>query len=202
MSLKIVSGGRLIRSTWDTKKQSNVEKDVTDLNLNYFDEECDIDPGVTFKDIMILIKPNTEVYTYLLTQGPWLKELIEEGFKDPIIDLNDEIQHLELFWLAELNNYEGPDVLSENVGFHGVGKNENWAIEFSSLNTLGHFEVKLNKEYTIYDVRNNKYSSDLPLLKAIKPFTFLQVIKGIFWEMSFGGGIENRNKFIEDLKNK
>ena len=192
--LKLRRGGQLVFID-DENKES-----IVDEILPYLCCVCEIEDGVKFKDILNLIRKDCDAYSYMLTTGPWLKEIVEEGDK-PYVDCEDSVKYLEVYWAAEATNYDGPDVLSEWVSIHGIGGPEGpYGLDFSPINSLTELEIKLNNEYKIFDMRNKKYLSTASLFTAQKEFTLLDILRGIFWELSFHGSVKNREERLEEIK--
>jgi hypothetical protein len=196
--LKILKGGQLVRTDWDAivkvKKTINVES-----VLPYLCCECELESGVKFADLLTLIRKDCDLLSYLLTSGPWLKEIIEEGDK-PYVRDDDSVSSLEVYWAAEVSDYNDADELDEYTSIHGLGGAEGpYALDFAPINTLTELEVKLNTEYKVYDVRDGLVDAPV-LVSAQKQFKLLDILRGVFWELSFHGSIKNRDERVASIK--
>lgn len=191
MDLIIKRGGKLYVQTWSN--QQYIEKPAKSDLMDYLTCPCEIEPGVKFSDICELVKSHCKQLTYILTNGPWLSNFIEEAGQEPVIDENDNehIDYLEVYWIAEIW-----DEVCEGIGFHGIG-NDRYALDFSPLNTLTHYEVRLNKKYELYNHKDKH--SDTPLISSIKPYTLLDILRGIFWDLSFHGGPDERQAMKDSI---
>lgn len=195
--LKLLKGGKLVSTDWDCDTQSYKTTEL-DHTFPYLYHDCELEDGLRFKDLVSLIRADCELYSRLLTSGPWLGEMVEEGDK-PYVREEDNITHLEIGWSAEIIKYNGPDELIDYTIIHGIGEGGPYALDFSPINTLTELELKLNTEYNIYDMRN--VSANTPvLLTAKKQFSLLDILRGVFWELSFHGSIKNRDQRCAQLK--
>jgi hypothetical protein len=196
--LKLLKGGQLVRTYWDPKAKTNKTTNLTDV-LPYLCCECELEEGVKFADLLTLVRKDCAVLSYMLTSGPWLKEIIEEGDK-PYIKDNDSVSSLEVYWAAEVSDYGDRDELDECTSIHGLGGIEGpYALNFSPINTLTELEVKLNTAYEVYDVREGL--ADAPVLVAAqKQFRLLDILRGVFWELSFHGSLKNRDERAASIK--
>ena len=153
------------------------------------------------------------------------KEINSKRFKDDGI-----IDYLELYWWGTSSTYMKIKESHNSWCFHGVGKKgvvckdlmeyytkgkiakmkkdgyrENYAIEFSPIYQLANYKIKLNDEMIITDYdkmggRNaKKYEDDR--IKFKPSITLIELLYTIFWELSFMGSPEKRDKKNEELKN-
>jgi hypothetical protein len=180
-------------------------QDVSTQLMDYLCDGCKLEDGLTFKDLLNLVEPYTEQLSMMLTNGPWLKDLIEEG-KKPVVDDDDtKIEYLEVCRAAEINRYSNQDELTEYATIHGIGDGGPWALGFSPTNSLTAYELRLNEEVSIYDWRSWKpgresSSKGPPVLATVrKPFTLLEILYGVFWELSFHGAPADRDARMESL---
>lgn len=84
--------------------------------------------------------------------------------------------------------------------FHGVGNNDYYALNFSPINNLSDFKIKLNTEFEITGMYNLSNNTLPVLVKANKSFTLLEVLRGIFWELSFFGNPKDRDSKMKDIQ--
>jgi hypothetical protein len=180
------------------------DKDVTSRLLHRLCDGCTLEPGLQFRDLLNLVEPWSTELTDLLTNGPWLKELVEEG-KKPVVEYGEKLDYLEICRYSEINNYSNRDELEEYVTIHGVGEGGPYALSFSPMNSMADLEIRLNDEVSLYDWRPFKTnpgsgSNGPPVLaKVHKPFTLLDLLRGVFWELSFHGGPTDREAQVKEL---
>ena len=163
---------------------------ITDRMFDYLNEECVLEPGLKFRDLVSMMSKYADLYTYLLTSGPWLLALVEEGLQDPVKVPDDGIQYLEVGWVAELT-----ETLTDYTILHGQGSGGPFALDFSPLNTLGEYKLRLNTDYTVY-----RWSQETPILATSKTFTLLDILRGVFWELSFHGSPQQRDQRRAELE--
>jgi len=217
--MKISKGGKLLATVWDKKQKQDV--DITNQLFDKLYDHCEIEDGVLLKDIFILVNAHTNTLSGLLTQSPtWLKEIIDEGLNSTIQSKNDsKIEWLELSHCAEINNYydKNRKDLDDYVSFNGVGdppdeehyknwpvgQKERYALDFSPAYELINFPLKLNKNCKIYDnckVSKKEYKHEV-VLEVNREFKLIDILRAIFWEMSFMGGPKDRDvKSVEIMK--
>lgn len=190
--LQIVKGGKLIETYWhydeEKDKGSYKTKDVTDQAIRNLYSYCDLEEGVTLKDVFLLLNSELDIFDAVL--GNWCKEIVNEGLTKPekLYDTTDEeaIEFLELYWGLESDKHEGNDetLLGFNFpNFHGIGierkkdcyfdwnnkdgskaimhsKGERtpWAIEYTPTNELINIPVKLKRDAKVYRTDYSKYT--------------------------------------------
>ena len=182
--LEIRKGGKLVETKWvydkAVKKGEYVEKDVTDRALRFIFEPCELEEGVTLRDIFLLL--NTELDIFDAIFGNWLKEIVTEGLTKPskpyVFD-EEGIEYLELYWSFYYDDGSryGPSFYGYNrANFHGIGwerkedkffdwldkdgnkvvehakgSRTNWGICFTPSNELINIPVKLDTTATVFD---------------------------------------------------
>jgi hypothetical protein len=193
-TLMITKGGKLTLFT-DTGAPIEVKGDLPD----YLAHDCVFEPGLKFIDLVSLVEPYAAELSYVLTQGPWLPKFITEARK-PFVS-NPDMQFLSIGWCCELNNYGTQDELTEYPLCRGLGVEE-YALDFSPLNKLTELELKLDTTAVLYDMRDMVNKNPMVpgvLYKAHKSFTLLDILRGVFWELSFHGDPDDRDKRAEEL---
>jgi len=204
----IKKGGELFADKWNpNERKSEKNVNITDKYLYHLTEECEFEDGLTFKDIMLLIK-NIDAYDVLspiLTYGPWLKDLIDEGLSEKP-DKKKFFDKIIIGWrCAVVDDYEGGDYLETYVQVNGIknDSDDRWAVSYTPLNEMAECEISLNSELLIYDDRHDtrgigeEYCPTL--IGTKKRFTLFNILYGIFWELSFHGGPKERDKKSEEL---
>lgn len=190
--IRIAKGGKLIETKWVCDKSETgeegkyVDSDVTDQAIRRLMDNCELEEGVTLRDIFLLL--NTELQIFDAIIGNWCEEIVTEGLTKPAkpYDLNDDeqIEFLELYWYTDYDDGSeyGPSFCGySRPDFHGIGvarknnsyfdwKNDDgtqaiewkagdrtpWGISFSSANDLIDIPVKLNTDFTILEGNTEK----------------------------------------------
>ena len=210
MSLKIMKGGRLFKG----------DEDITDaLPIYLSGEHCELEDGVTLKDVFKLVKnsDSEQLLSPLLTNGyTWLGELLDEGLNGD--QSKCEVDEIVVGRSQEFSCWDGVNELDDSIDVSGVkiGDEERYGLDLTPTNELMGARVVLDKEFKIYDVRPEIWDSwweqnkDNPerkslepypvLLKAEKGFTLLDILGSLFYELSFMGSPVERIKSLEGLK--
>ena len=102
--LRITKGGKLIETRWvydEGKSEGDYKKvDVSDQAIRLLYSYCDLEEGVTLKDVFLLLNSEIDVFDAVI--GNWCKELVTEGLTKPAkpYDLTNEeaVEFLELKW--------------------------------------------------------------------------------------------------------
>lgn len=188
----------------------------TDL-IRYLGADCEIEEGVLFGDIWKLIRTNAELIQIIfwvpLGSSP-LVDLLKDadkpyngGDKDP----NNRVEYLELYWNNTVETWDGISRFSWQVEFHGRGPSSHdgqiypdmaWAIEFSSINSLLHYPIKLDTKIELihengdkgYDPEGNK-----PLITFHTDFTVYDIIYGILNELTWAGNPKTRDSRMKEM---
>ena len=233
--LEIRKGGKLIETRWvfdEVKDHGSYQDfDVTDQAIRKLFEICELEQGVTLKDIFLLI--NTELELFDAVIGNWCKEIVTEGLNKPAkpYDLTkydpEQIEYLELKYAPEYSDNvdEGKHLYGfSRPDFGGVGvvlKNDGdidhfkkgeripWGVSFIPTNELINIPVKLSDTFEVYpsilnkNYKNNPSKKLQPEAKFKGPeYTLGGIVYGIIWELSFHGGPNQRDNFYKDLKNQ
>lgn len=143
----------------------------------------------------------------------WYVEQIKKDREER--DLDGGMQYLEVYWHAEIFRYrfdpdrkpildlepskEDFDTFEVSTGFHGYGiweANENggipegteggFAIEFTPLNNLKHYPLRLNTEIKLYEW-GASIKGDGEIVKDKRNFTLYEVLQAILYEITWGG---------------
>ena len=212
--MTIYKGGLLKGLAWNKKTKKNKEVDLTNKLQYHLYDECELEDGVVLKDLLILADKHRDFLSPITTDSPdWLGELIDEGLNGPFKDTGD-VETLELNWRGSLSNWDS-EKLNTYVHFEGLGKppnDETWedwpidkpvnyALDMSSANSLSELPIKLNKKMIIYDERDERDKKfNQIFLETNSDFTLLDILKGVFWEISFHGSPKDRNKVVKGLE--
>jgi hypothetical protein len=230
--LTLKKGGKLIQTRWvydDLAKEGEYKDfDVTNKAISYIREACELEEGVTLKDLFLLLQPEVDLFQVIFQN--WLKEYVEYGLNNPGKPAGtydpEEIEYLELYW----DLYFDSEALygHSRPSFHGVGYElrENlywkqdgseelgepqwqqgeripWGLMGSDLLSFINKPLKLNNKLTIYDdnLDGDPSTYGKVLAEYSNPtYTLFNIIEGVFWEISFHGGISESKEFSEELK--
>lgn len=202
--LKIVSGGKLLRTRWiydeDKDLGSYVTEDVTDYAPYFLFDACTIDDGVVLKDIFLLLKSHIDIFKTVI--GRDVEVFVKEGLQ-PFTGEETELHYLELYWVLDYNEEE--KTLSGNnlPNFHGVGEpndiNKNtYSLMYSPANVLADIPLKLCQDFII---SHTSTTEDHKLYTFKGPeFSLGQILYGIIWEISYCGPPEVRDREFRELE--
>jgi len=226
--LVLKKDGKLIETKWfynhEKDEGSYIDSDVTDKALRRLFEHCELDKDVTLRDVFLLLNSELGIFDAII--GNWCEEIVKEGLHSSN-SKDTEIDYLELYWHLEnqkIDDDEGFQLLGMNrPDFHGMGKvleedHEHgfkkgdriaYSTSFQSTSTLIDLPVKLKYETEVYE--DDYTSKDLMHKSVIKfnsvPYTLLNILYGIIWELSFYGPPSERDlkgkeilDIVEDIK--
>lgn len=225
--IELRKGGKLIEIKWVYDKAKGEgeyqEFDITKQAIRHLFEVCELEEGVTLKDIFLLL--NTELDIFDAVIGNWCKDIVTEGLTQPEkpYDLStydpDQIEYLELVYTPEydldgddkdvLYGIHRPDfggvgvVLQAENEHHKAGERIAWGVSFTPSNELINIPVKLSDKFSIYEgiLKWDKTSTgDRVLASFSNPtYTLGGILEGIIWELSFHGGPGSRKIRKDEL---
>ena len=126
-----------------------------------------------------------------------------------------EIEYLEIYWLGEIlskKSKKSKNKYDSGWCLHGVGIEVNapkklmtdskekkkkyihYGIDFAPLYTLADYTIKIGKTMCIEESNKEKEIEFSPTI------TLIELLYTIFWELSFYGNVEERNKINKKLK--
>lgn len=207
--IQFKSDGSIFKKFDDDK---TVKQITTDL-VPYLNEAIEFEGGLTFETFMQHIFNHEDIYSMVFAShlGHYpLHSWKEEFYKDYEKD-NDavDIEYLEVMHAYIEINMSGPnqfgitevDIYHE---FHGVGswgKDENGketiggiAVEFTPLNELKNYELKLNNQVKFLDL--NTFDE---ICTMEHYFTVYDVISTILYEISWSGSPRERDKKSKEI---
>jgi hypothetical protein len=207
---------------WYPKKKVHIsnEKDVTSDLLFYLGETIEIENDFTFGD---LLRPLEKYHTSLdvffgkelghFPIKPFFKEL-NKPTSPPVYpnEKGDIVERLEVCWICETNDYSDKETFSLYSHVYGVGKtkrfgeedsgkleNVTWSVSFDKLNKLAFLPLKLHHEFDIFTFSHNCKIKHIKK-NVIRHFTLQDVLKAIFFEISWYGLPKDRDKEFKKLK--
>lgn len=226
-SLRITKGGGLVKTSWNRKKGVYESKDVTGHAVSKTFDRCELEDGVTLKDIFLLL--NTELMIFDTIIGNWCEEIVTLGLSEkgkPYGEYDPEgIEYLELYhmWGIEKFKDEAPNFWGNIFpDFHGVGfklkedkmfewgevewpKGERipWGICLTDILDLINIPLKLDTTVEIteddYTKKAKGYKDKILIKLENVSYSLGQILYGVLWELSFHGGPESAKKTKEML---
>jgi hypothetical protein len=200
---------------------------IDDNNIvNFFAEFVELGESVTFKRLIDLISLNIEKFYetfYSCLRGFPLDPYLQEIENNPTEDV--EFSHLEIYWSSEIYK----DELTIIPSLHGVPYSDDdlyYAIDFTSLNNLKNYILKLNNNVEIYSIEHKEYGKEKDAVEEVvevevkvaeevkkeaeeaeevdnllgkKNFTLFELYYAIFTEISFHGGPQDKKERLEEI---
>jgi len=221
-TIKITKDDFLV-STWNGEIRE-YEKSIPDDDriLALLSNSCEIDDGVTLKDIFVIVERYPSLVSFM---GDYSKcfhindfhQTAKEPQAEDTSDSEYVIDYLEIYKSWHVNKYKGKISFSINEEFHGIGHyiketdhhnigdKERISVSYSPMNEIVHYEVKLNPNVSIFkpfDPKNYKQSDERVLIEGETYFTLLEVLNAIYYDISFVGGPEDKEDFLEEMKER
>lgn len=182
-----------------TKRKGGIFREMND--------EVEIAENVTFGDFFTFLVKEKELVNIIFASSlygvPF--ELLIKDFKrkDTFKDKEEveDIDYLEITWDV---SFEDNNLIISN-DFLGVGLKNNdssddinsYSIDFTPINKLKDYKLKLNEDFEIRDF--NKNDKGKLILKSKKKFTLYDIIRAIFYELTWHGTPEMRDDEIESI---
>lgn len=202
----------LYESNWDGDLRRNIIRPADpDKTFIYLAEDIELDETVTLRDIMNFVRKNEDLTDFIRMYSFCfhIDEFHECLDKHPVIDENGEIEYLEIYWYTGTHHYkeDEPFHLTQSPDFHGIGKRDGestaFAVECIPLEEIAHLRLVLNEEFTINHYQAYKEPHFINGEQKYKTsFTLLQVLNAIYWEISFHGGPQENQKFVEEINRR
>lgn len=218
-------------------KGEYVKYDKTKNVLSVLHKTVRIEPGFTMKHLFNIVKTANETVEldYFFRDcfiQPFMDyyEQMVSNYTAPVHQYDpDGIECIELYWNAEVDEcLEGSYVTGlEMPWMHGLGwelqedqpeehwsgykKGDRitWAMDFSSIDDMLHLPIVLNEQFTLReDFMHSTDRNAKPIFTGRRLYTVGDVIRGIFWEISFHGAPdkvaekkEELNRAVEEIEN-
>lgn len=196
--LRLCKGGKLYYRRWSTEDRKGEVFDVTDNPLRFLMRECELENGVTLRDVFDLIEMHIDELEPIL--GNWVDKFIEESKQPCENESSSEIEKLELYWFLDSDEEFGTSGMAYPA-FHGIGTNgDKYGLDFSACNSIVDIPLVLKENAEILTRKQNGESSDystIPLPGV--SYTLIQILYGIIWELSFFGPPEKRDQEAEKI---
>lgn len=185
--LFVNSDGRLYRKEPYTKKY-----EVTLNAYNYASIPVIFSKEATFGTLIKIIENNE----YLKPLLQYADEYINESHKNNRKTLENKNYALYfMWWPLEKNEKCYTDYPKMEVDGYDLDTKQNFGIDFLATNELINFKIYIDTEYKVLDENEN-------LIFSVTRFpTLFHVLYGLFWELSFFGKPEDRDRESMNLKN-
>ena len=190
---------------------------LLDALLNF----CDIKEGTTMLDLFRLVESEEMVKLFFLGYS-WCWEI------DAFHKLADKVQkhsrtkfnYCEVYAAmdVEIRDNEKDNKLYDFNLWHGFHVNgditdeerkenpdwyegmttQNYGVSMTPINEYAHLPIKLDKNVTIEEYRND-LRKQVHLVESTRDLTLLEILDAIYYEISFVGGPEDQEKFVEEM---
>ena len=100
--------------------------------------------------------------------------------------------------------------------FHGIGTSSRdeyglkvgdritWSVSYGPMNEIAHLPVRLNDAFEVFEPwdsrRHDKNHRPEKMISKTRPFTLLEVLDAIYWDISFCGGPADNAAHMEHLR--
>jgi len=206
----IITPDKVLYRAWnpDIKQEEIKEVDPEELFGCLWDT-VEFQGVITLRRIFELVDVDPELWESTIQENilPLLEEM-KQPLKQDVV--RDGMDCLQIYWSAERQIMEKNTEFSLWPSFHGYGDyipseddqsphkegdKIGYAVEFSPVNQLAEYPIEL---LTIVEVIKKDYDNlDAPeetLDLGHKPFTLLDIMKAIFWELTFAGTPDQRDE--------
>jgi len=203
-----LSKDKIIRYRCGNGRHDEITEEVNDL-IPFLNDEVEIDGIFTLRNLFNIIVKNRDLYEKMFAShlGHFPLHLyLEDMNKKSSVKKGMDIDTLELKWRYELCHAGERDKTIGNyfdifISFHGIEKDKDdivpFSIEFHSLNELKDIPINIDNITLVYD---KTYSQDVPIFVGKKYFTVYDLLGAVFYEISFNGSPELRDKRWNEIK--
>lgn len=183
-TLLMTKGGKLY---YNSVKNRQVF-DVTSSPYMYLMENCGFEDGLTLTDVLKFVDMHVDFLEEIL--GSDTRAIVAESQLPT--EETSELEYLELYWFIDASNSETTGLRFPSL--HGIGLNqEKYSVAMSQINNIANIPIKLSEKTELF--RND----NVEILPNAQ-YGLLGILYGIIWELSFFGGPESRDRFIEEMK--
>jgi hypothetical protein len=187
-----ITKGGIQALKWDSEVRQYVEQEIRS-GLHVLRCACHIDADVTLADIFRAVEQDPDLVSFL-EHWSWcdIDAFHTEARKPPTA--TSDLSHIEIAKYFEWDEHEA----QETVDVSGIGKPDehgmtHYGIDFTPVNQLSHLPVRLRPEMEIR--KDHKRIGEAPCT-----FTLLDVLGEIYWEISFYGTPEDRDRQGAELQ--
>lgn len=177
---------------WDSDLRQYVEQKIQSA-LCVLRCACHIDADVTLADIFRAVEQDPELVRFL-EQWSWCDlDAFHTEARKPATAASD-LSYIEIAKYFEWDEHEA----QETVDVSGIGEPDehgmtHYGIDFTPVNQLVHLPVRLRPRMEIR--KDHKTLGEAPCT-----FTLLDVLGWIYWEISFYGSPEDRDRQGAELQ--
>jgi len=181
--------------------------------LSYLPDRCRIKEGTTLRDIFKIVDRYKllKIFIRQYSGCPQIEEFHKQAQEKISVTEDDNLLYLEIYWDADLSKYKKELSFDIGVGFHGIGKDPDkpkddnvttkYSVSYSPMHTLAHLPIRLNTKFSLYEPWKGKPPQE-KMFEAKKDFSLLDVLNGIYWDISFMGGPEENKEFLEEMRQR
>lgn len=212
--IKLTKDKIIYSNQFNPESDKYVEKEVPHLHF-YLNEEVELSDDFTLGDLFKYIERNKGIFNVVFSSqlGHYPLQVYLDEINKPGPEKDDEIDFLEIQRCGEYWN-EGDIELF--IDFRGINEKEDigYAVEFTPLNKLKHLPLRLNKDFSISEMKippriimylvGLLKKISIPLGKWDTPFdrifvkgkinfTVYELISSVLYEISFVGSPEERD---------
>ncbi len=194
---------------WD-KESGNYKTGPIDFMdfASYYEDGVEFDKDLTVEGFMTALEPYFSIideHFIAYTRGHELRHyFIQMQQPSNKMIFEDEIEFVEIFWASEIyqhdNLIEGKIEKEFNLygGFHGVAKDMNYGLGMSPINKWKHYPLKINDTIKCTSFIDSKL---ITVFEATKSFTFYEILRYFFFELTWYGYTEDMEKLSDRLSN-
>ena len=188
--------------------------DLVDEPFKYLVKKCDIEPSVTLQNMFNWVRRHDDVKDFIQFYS-WchsIDEFHEEAQKpyDPSTD-DEPLASIDVTRVAKFGKFRDKDPWTFDnyldMGGSKDGDEQGYALEFTPVNELAHLPLSYASTTEIcqsarYSRSGNVKEGHKLLVKCIWPYTLLELLDAIYWEISFMGAPEDRDGAKEELQER
>jgi hypothetical protein len=170
--------------------------------FSVLEDTCEIEEGVTLLDFFRAVE-QYEFLKIFIAQYAWCSDIdaFHQQAEEPFIadeDWVDNVEYLEVYRVLKFQ----AKYVSNYAGFHGVGRPEDgsdrieyYSMSYSPLNEFANLPLKLNTSVTVFKGYEGKV-----VWQGEYRYSVLDVLHAIYDDISFAGGVEDKEDFLDDMK--
>lgn len=214
------------RLDWDGEQRRDVISKINEDHevLRYLRYPVEIDESLSLKDIMLLVRNNELLETFLGHYSDCdIKAFHAVLDKPPIIDENDAVHYLIVKWTtADIEEFDGETFFGMGAEFLGMGVNGGtgyqdednlgtYSMSCTPIEKMGHLVVKTDELLQIRHITSQKEQvpgrkrpkytfKTKDIIELEHSFTLLDFLDAIYWDISFYGDPAARQEFVDELE--
>jgi len=209
--LIIIRNGKIFENSYNDNLGIYQEKEITKEEFaRFYSREVKFEEGLTVEGFMNAMHPFFDViesHFVAYTGGFPLQQYYDVMKREGKIEQNDDVSHIEFYWGAEYDEYENlaNDTVDKSFymygSYHGVPKDDKGFYSSFSLSPLcdwKHYELKIKTEFscTFFNKEEKKMKT---LFTANKEWSFYDIIKAFFYELTWYGSPEDAQRHCDHL---